>query len=406
MIQGSHRKGGLCLARRYLHEIDLMRAFVILGVLSVHTTSFFNVLNNDMTPGFLTLGALITTMHYTRETFMFVTGLVLFITYYRNPFNPLVFWRKRFLLIAIPYIIWTLAYIAFVGLLTPGFDWSWSVLWPAIEHNLLTGNMYFLYFLVVSMQLYIVFPFLLYMLRRWEKYHIHILIASFVLQISLMWLNKYALGNVNTANLSKVLYDLYQYRDRNIIMYQFWFISGGILACHYDRVAAFIYRHRRALFVSLGIGVCLVWGYYFLERLAVGESEGSAELVLQPIMVPYSLLVTLVYWYAGMSWAKRMGRPGWRPFSKFVKVAGNTSFGIYLAQPFPLYLMELTVNHIDGLGIPTWLHYALLPVSILFVYFSSMLISYIFGKIPLLTYTVGRRTQWRHHKHETVQHAA
>ncbi len=397
----------MLVGKRYLDEIDLMRAFVILGVLTVHTLSFFNVLNSDGTPGFYTLGALITATHFTRETFMFVTGLVLFTTYLQqDPFHPLPFWRKRFQLIVIPYVVWTLAYIAFVALLTPGFSWTWSNLVPAIIHNLLTGNMFFLYFLVVSMQLYLIFPLLLHGVRKATKYHVHILVASFVLEICLMWLNQNVFDTLTPNGWPKWLYDLYTYRDRNLLMYQFWFVAGGVLACHYDQVAAWMERHRKALFVALVTSLGILFGHYFLERLVLHDGEDDAELVLQPIMVPYSLVVTCAFWYAGLAWSKRKDLPGWRAFSRFVRVASQTSFGIYLIQPFPLYAMEVVMDNLDGRGIPVWLHYALLPVAVLFSYFSSMLAAYILMKIPVVSYVVGRKARLRRARGEPVRRAA
>ncbi|SIS53364.1 acyltransferase [Alicyclobacillus vulcanalis] len=396
------------MGKRYLDEIDLMRAFVILGVLTVHTLSFFNVLNSDGTPQFYVLGALITATHFTRETFMFVTGLVLFTTYvHQDPFRPGPFWRKRFQLIAIPYVVWTLAYIAFVALLTPGFSWTWSTLFPIVVHNLLTGNMFFLYFLVVSMQLYLVFPLLLSGIRRAARYHVHILVASFALEICLMWLNQNVLDSLTlNSHWPKWLYDLYTYRDRNLLMYQFWFVAGAVLACHYDRVAEWMVRHRKALFITLGAALFVLWGHYALERLFLHDSEDDAELVLQPIMVPYSLIVTCAFWYAGLAWSKRRERPGWRLFSRFVRVASQTSFGIYLLQPFPLYAMEIVIDHLDAQGIPSWLHYALLPLAILFTYFSSMLVAYVLMKIPFVSYAVGRRATVGRRARETVRQAA
>lgn len=397
----------MLVGKRYLYEVDLMRTFVILGVLTVHTLSFFNVLNNDGTIGFLTLGSLITATHFTRETFMFVTGVVLFTTYMQqDPFRPLTFWRKRFQLIVIPYVVWTLAYIAFVAGLTPDYTWTWSNLFPAVVHNLLTGNMFFLYFLVVSMQFYLIFPLLLVAIRRSTKYHVHLLVASFALQICLMWLNQNVLDNLTPNGWPKWLYDLYTYRDRNLLMYQFWFIAGGILACHYDDVVRWMERHRKALFVALAASLAVLFGHYFLERLVLHDSEDDAELVLQPIMVPYSLVVTCALWYAGLAWSKRRELPGWRAFSRFVRTASQTSFGIYLIQPFPLYAMEVVIDDLDGRGIPVWLHYALLPPAILFAYFSSMLVAYILMKIPFVSYVVGRTTKRRRVPGESVRHAA
>lgn len=393
------------MERKHLYEIDLMRAFIMLGVLSVHTTSFFNALNHDMTPAYLTLGALITSLHFTREAFMWITGLVLFVTYYRRPFQTWEFWKKRFLFIVIPYIVWTIVYILFKGALNPSFQWAPAIILTTIRHSLETGNQYFLYYVMVTMQLYLVFPLILYGLRKWERYHLQILIVSFVLQLLFMALNKFVLMHVNPASFGPIFSRLDKYRDRFVLTYQFWFIAGGILACHYDRVAKFCRQHARFLPIALLIATPILWGHYFFDRFSLHEPEGIAELVLQPIMIPYSLLVAANLWYAGQQWSKRRLRQGWQPFSRFVKVASNTSFGIFLLQPFPLYYMEWSVNHLRKLGVPTWLHFCLLPFSILFVYFSAMFIAYWLGKIPLLSYCVGRKATISR-KHADVTHAS
>ncbi|WP_436663991.1 acyltransferase [Alicyclobacillus acidoterrestris] len=392
------------MAKKYLYEIDLMRAFIMLSVLSVHTTSFFSdLIHADAGATALTLGALITSLHYTREAFMFITGLVLFITYYRRPLSVVTFWKKRFLLIVIPYVVWTIAYIVFKGMLDPDFNWSLLSLLAGIKHSLMTGDQYFLYYVVVSMQLYVVFPLLLYGLRKFERYHLHIFIGSFVIQLGLMALNKFVLQGMSYSNLPYVLAEIDKYRDRFILTYQFWFIAGGIIACHYERIRDFFDHHVRALRIALVVGLIVLWGHYLFDRLVLGEPESLAELVLQPIMIPYSLLAAANMWYAGVQWAQRRERPGWRPFSWFVKVAANASFGIFLLQPFPLYYMEWTVHHIKNLGIPNWLYFSLLPLSILFVYFSAMFIAHWLGKIPILSYVVGRKARFSQRRLGQVQ---
>lgn len=194
-----------------------------------------------------------------------------------------------------------------------------------------------------------------------------------------------------------------KYRDRFILTYQFWFIAGGIIACHYERIRGFFDHHVRALRIALVVGLIVLWGHYLFDRLVLGEPESLAELVLQPIMIPYSLLAAANMWYAGVQWARRRERPGWRSFSWFVKVAANASFGIFLLQPFPLYYMEWTVHHIKNLGIPNWLYFSLLPLSILFVYFSAMFIAHWLGKIPILSYVVGRKARFSQRRLGQVQ---
>lgn len=376
-------------ARRHLFEIDLMRAFIMLCVLSVHTTSFFNNMNVDMTGSFLGMGAIITTLHYTREGFFFITGLVLFVTYYHKGVNALQFWKKRFTLIVVPYIVFNIFYILFEGALTKSFNWSLSNLWSITWTSIATGHQFFLYYVLVSMQLYVVFPWLLKGLRKFERWHLYILIGSFIVQMVMMWAFKFNV--IAGQDLPWGLRQVYFYRDRFVFTYQFWFIAGGILACHYDSVLAFVDRHRVALRAWLVVGILAVWGHYFFDRLVLLQPEDTAETVLQPIMIPYSLLVTTNIWYAGVQWSRRRTSPRWQRFSRLVDVAAATSFGIFLIQPFPLHYMEMAIIHWQNTGNPRWLHFSLWPFCILFVYFSSMFIAHWIGKVPLVSYIVGRK---------------
>lgn len=382
----------------HLYEIDLMRAFIMMSVLSVHTTSFFNTMNPVTSPGFLVFGALITSLHYTREAFMFMTGLVLLYTYYERPFHMLTFLRKRFLLIIVPYLVFNALYLLFEGLYAYGFEWNPRWLLREYGLSLITGNQFFMYYIVVTIQLYLVFPLLLYGLRRLERWHLHIFVISFLVQVGLMALNKFVLMELEPSSLPRLLRILDIYRDRFILTYQFWFIAGGIMACHYEAVLNLVNRHRRALRITLILGLCVLWAHYLFDRLIVHESEALSDLVLQPIMVPYSLVATLNMWYAGVGWAKRRSLVNWRPFSRFVEVAAAASFGIFLIQPFPLRYMAETIIFFRGVGIPLWLHYGLLPFCVLFVYCSGMVLAHTMGKVPVLSYVVGRKPDLTQHK--------
>ncbi len=350
-------------------------------------------MNLGMSPGFLVLGALITSLHYTREAFMFMTGLVLLFTYYQRPFHMLTFLRKRFLLIIVPYLVFNALYLLFEGLYAYGFEWNVRWMLRVYGLSLITGNQFFMYYIVVSIQLYLVFPLLLYGLRRFARWHLHIFVASFLVQIGLMAFNKFVLMELNPSSLPHLLGILDTYRDRFILTYQFWFIAGGIMACHYEGVLSFANRHKRALRLSLIVGLCVLWAHYFFDRLVVHESETLSELVLQPIMIPYALLATLNMWYAGVQWAKRRSLVHWRPFSRFVEVAAAASFGIFLIQPFPLRYMAEAILFFRRVGIPLWIHYSLLPLCILFVYFSGMVAAHYVGKVPILSYVVGRKAE-------------
>src|SRR5919199_5988854 len=99
-------------------------------------------------------------LHFTRATFFVITGFVLFHSNYRRDLDLGRFWRRRFLLIGVPYVVWSVLYW-----LTYAYRYR-SVDLRQLAVQLLTGTAeYHLYFLLVSMQVYLVFGLLVRVIR-------------------------------------------------------------------------------------------------------------------------------------------------------------------------------------------------------------------------------------------------
>ncbi|MCY0876664.1 MAG: acyltransferase [Firmicutes bacterium] len=379
-------------SKEHLYEVDLMRAFIILGVVCVHITSFYNTFATNLSSTDIVNEMLLVALHFTRESFMFITGLVLFITYYHRTttFSAVSFWKKRFALIFIPYAAWTLIYILFTGTYAKGFDWSFGGIVGNFFFSLLTGHQFYLYYLVISMQLYILFPLLLKFIRKTASYHGWVFAFSFVLQISMMWFNKSVLQNMSTAHMPEWIYLLVRYRDRDILIYQFWFISGAILAVHYQAIKSYIVTHKKWIFGSMLVALLLLWVHYAFDRFVLGQDSTMSVLVLQPVMIPYSVATTVTLWTAGMSWSAVRLKASAQWFSKFVKIAAAASFGVFLVHPILLHYAEVIVYHLH----PSTLERAFLqPLTIIVVYTLAIVIARAIGNVPWLSYIVGQKTQ-------------
>lgn len=70
--------------RRYLYEVDLMRCIFIFGVLINHVSSLFTDAVSEKSTAYRFFTATHLIPHFTRMGFMFVTGLVLFLGYYKK----------------------------------------------------------------------------------------------------------------------------------------------------------------------------------------------------------------------------------------------------------------------------------------------------------------------------------
>ncbi|SIS92690.1 acyltransferase [Alicyclobacillus vulcanalis] len=372
----------------HLYEVDLMRACIILGVICVHVLSSFNVRTPNGSWMDVSSGILMMTFHFTREAFMFITGLVLFYTYYDRPFTATSFWKKRFLLIAIPYIAWTAIYILFQGTFLKGFEWTAPYLLQTFFTSLATAKQYFLYFLLVSMQLYVVFPLMVRWMKRSVRHHRLIFAAAFVVEIGIMIWNQASLQFVNVYQLPAWLRVLVRYRDRDILTYEFWFIAGALFAIYYPRLKAWATSHARLIFWTWAGMWCLLFGIYFFNRDVLHLTGGQIVDTLQPVMVPYSLAVALLLWRAGLEWQARRSRGAMPRASRVIRFFGGVSFGIFLIHPIALRFVELLADQVH-VSLPV--QYAMLPLWIALTYVSSGVAAYLIGKIPYVGYIVGEK---------------
>lgn len=383
--------------RPYLLEIDFMRACIMLGVVSVHMSAFVNGLTYQFTAQNVALEWVVSSLHFTREAFMFITGIVLFTTYYNGLKDSVwIFWKKRFQLIAIPYIVWTTAYVLFNGLNNPGFAWSVSHLVQVVGQSLLNGNQFFLYYILVTMQFYLVFPLVMKWLRHLHRYHWWILAGSFALQIAMMWFNKTVLVTLNPDTLPSWISWLDQYRDRFVFTYQFWFIAGAVFAIHYRKVSSWVDAKRTAVYICFGLMTIVLWGHAFVDRVWLRQSDDMTVLVLQPIMVPYSFFAAMLMWQVGRAWVNRIATLS-NVINKPLRYFSKHSFGIFLLHPFALTYVEMFFSRAH---LAMWQDMTLILPAVAVIYISAALVAMLLTRTPYLSYLVGRR--WSSSSHQRI----
>src|SRR6266567_2035321 len=91
--------------RAHLHQVDLFRILTFACVIGAH------VVGNSLDPGNVPGNGVVVILHFTRQAFFALTGFVLIYQYgRRQPLNTRAFWRKRFPLVGIPYLAWSVIY--------------------------------------------------------------------------------------------------------------------------------------------------------------------------------------------------------------------------------------------------------------------------------------------------------
>jgi peptidoglycan/LPS O-acetylase OafA/YrhL len=366
-------------SRPHVIAFDLIRLIIMVFVVSVHTLAFGG---GQVT---VVLGAFTTVFHTSRELFFLLTALVLTYNYgHRRNVRWLAFWRRRYWLVVPAYVAWSAIYFAADG------HWPGSAGAVAIAfwHDLLTaGARYHLYFLLVTMQVYALFPVLRWVLRKTEGHHVALFVAACAYQLALTAAIQHhpvhsgpLVGWLNGAGQGIWLES-----------YVLYVVGGAIAGWHFDQLRAFTVRHASVATIALsaGVGVGVGVGMYFAQ-LTHGASPAAASAVFQPVVVVEALAFGWALLAAGLLWAQRGA-----PHRKFFAAGSASSFGIYLAHPLVLQGL-LAVASATGVlaavrNAPAGLEVlALLGVAVPLIYGASWLIASAARRTPLSLMLTGR----------------
>lgn len=300
----------------HLWQIDVVRLLTFAAVISVHSLAFTEQPDNRAAAAAMML------LQFGREIFFSLTGFVLVYSMASKRTSVGRFWAKRVPYIVVPYAMWSGIYYAYAVLgpahLRPslsGFGW-----------DLLYGKaMYHLYFLLVTLQLYLVFPALLRFVKRtaghWKA------VLAIVGTLNLAWLG--VLQWMPAPDWGRWLFG---HAYELLPTYTVYVLAGCYAAIHLPKLQSMFQQHRRAV---LGVaGVCAA-GAIAAYTVQLGSMPPrSANSVLQPAMLLSCLAAGIVVYAVGSSWAA-----GPRRHQAVVERLSDASFGVYLAHPLVLQLL-------------------------------------------------------------------
>jgi peptidoglycan/LPS O-acetylase OafA/YrhL len=245
----------------------------------------------------------------------------------------------------LPYLAWTAIYFAYSIIGPARLQPSWNGLWA----DVVSGNAeYHLYFLLVILQLYVVFPALLKFVRRTSSQAWPILAAVAVLNLS--WLA--VLHSVPTpAGLPGFFW---RHAYELLPTYFMYVLAGCYAALHLARLQSFAHQRRRVLTLGAVSAAALAVAAYVAQL--GGRAPRDAGAVLQPAMVLSAAGAAILLYLAGSRWAA-----GPRPHEQALRTASDISFGVYLAHPLVLAVL---LDH--GLGAGQGIR-SLVPTTVGFV---------------------------------------
>jgi peptidoglycan/LPS O-acetylase OafA/YrhL len=298
--------------RKRLDHIDAMRPVKQVGVVSTHTLLFFAPLTAAVT-----VGASLQLLHVTREAFLFVSACML--TYSVRDLLRIdhrTFWRRRFALVAVPYLCWSVIYFFMTIGSAPG-----TVGGDALHLLYLVGTGYYqLYYLLVLLEFYAVFPLCLILVRRTAGHHGLLLAASGAAQVVLVSAMHWGLAPASMTGY---------WATREVTSYQFYLIAGMVMAMHLDEFHHWLCTHVWTIVIATVAAAGVAEAWYYLSVDHVVSWLGSSADPFQPVVIPFNVGAIACIYLIGVALVDRRRSARTR---RAVRSGSDNSYGVYLAQ--------------------------------------------------------------------------
>lgn len=360
----------------YIYEVDLMRALTAFTVVAIHAVS---------TMGFLVTGTksvqlfnlVVHALHYNREVFVFITGLVLTYVYRAKPnFSVKQFYRKRFYLIFVPYVLWTIIYTLVHNHSFFSIGYVQLIAW-----NVLTGKASpQLYYIIMALQIYLLFPLFLLFIRKVQRWPWRTLAIALGVQLGLVYLDFHYIQTGPLRQYALVNHFL-NYQDRLVPAYGFFLLLGGIAAVYMQQIRDFYKKYGRYVPLVMLAALLLYVLYFYAELNQLHNPMSHATTVLQPSVVMYSTVVIFFFSWFSLLWAKK------RALYKLIKPLSDMSFGIFFVHFIFLSLVAYRLLPLVPFGMPV-------AVEILAVVLATFALSaaccYLLLKVSFLSWTIGK----------------
>lgn len=342
--------------RERIKELDLVRAVAIIAVVMIHAASFYPWFSKDFSWGGYYIYYQVTS--FAVPAFILLSGLLLSMTGANLEFRYVDFVRKRFLYIFLPYCAWSAAYFAY----------RWDSLTPQIAMiDFVTGRAFFhLYFVVIIIQLYLLFPLFRLAARRFEVYH---LLIALILQVVAIKLVRY-LAPEFYAKLSATLF----------VHWIFYFYVGCVIGTRYEAFKSLVDKYASAIIgIVAAISVYKIGDFYYMTQVAKKATFWGYAQVLTPENLPYTLGVVALCIFIGQRLQSQAALT-------IIKLVAINSFGIYLCHMFFLRWLK-SFFEVHAVTSTNALVFSALIATLLASIFATTLIS----RLPYGTLVIGKR---------------
>jgi len=305
---------------RRIEYLDLFRAFAIMAVVAIHATSTAVAHYPKHSQGHDFYYFWNSFLQFAVPAFLFLSSLVLFYNYSARVKDKgwmFGFYKKRLLYVFVPYVIWSLIYFGVKQLLASHDPMSHYTLFLK---QLLTGTAHtHLYFFLIILQFYAVFPLLL-LLTRFRLFKRYLPVFFIAAQAGF-----YALHlQFHFERMGSLL-------PSYLIVIGF----GAWIGMNFNVSLEKLRSYRNVLIMTfLSGGFIFVYGSVYIKT-----SLGASPIITYTLLFLFRNLFTLsacLLLLMGCERAAAKKRDRARLITRLLDSLGTVAFGIFLMHPLVL----------------------------------------------------------------------
>lgn len=372
------------MGKQRVDEIEILRALAFLVIVLQHVMAV-HIGSSSMSLYSSVLSCVVLTIiRFGVPAFIFMTGFVLFYNYKSLDYPGFI--RKRFVQVILPYLVWSIFYSWVSSSNGVIFDNPTNFLWETAGHILRGDAAYHLWFMVLIIQFYILFPLFKKPVERLnERGKWGVLLKGLaVFQFGALMLYHGVLPAFYRQDGNGIINGLIYFRDRNFLFWIFYFVLGGVLALNLERgrellrkylpflISGWLITFAYVLYVSLKSGSYNASGGYSLNYNITSPTD-----IRMFFYLVFSIL--LLYHFSGIFLRK------FPKASRLLMGAGKYSFGGYLIHAYVIMrIYEGVMGLFSGAGI--FVNIALLYLLTAAITISSVAL---LRKIPLIRTLTG-----------------
>lgn len=326
------------MKKPYLNSIEYIRGVSMLGVVAIHIGAQYLM---NPTPNVNLIALLEIASRFSVPIFFFISAFGLFYKIdLTAPFGYVIFLRRRFKAVLLPYLVWSVLYIVhdnfFYGTGIPAPGYAAVILFFGLAK-------YQLYFLVILIWFYLLMPLWIKIIKNLTPLKFA---AIFFLQIAFNYFSSYSVELFQfTQSLpsDSILRLFLQWRLNYLVLhYIFIFLLGGILAVHSQKFFDWLKANKKIVSAGFLAALTVHLGYfYFLvyaENYSLMAAVNTAHQ-LSPSGFIYTIATSVfLFMFFECVELNKIFRAGF-------SALGKNSYFIYLFHPLAITYLDLGFKH-------------------------------------------------------------